>query len=147
MNMLSVKNNLKSEVYLGFQNFNGRQVVIKPGLSALLSEEEISYITNTSSVFKLGSLTVENPEKLSLMRKEDVQPEKSAQPKKASKDSGEYDDRVAKYLDKTQDELKRHLGMVKDIEFVKSLISEAKKVKKSESFIKICEDKLEELEK
>jgi hypothetical protein len=126
----STRNN---EIGINLGKFNGKMIPVSPKGFAYLSEDELTYVINTSDAFKRGILVVMNKEKVS----EDIDIPTS--PNALSKED------LSAIMKLPQAQLKIKLQEITERKVVQEILENAKANDKSIKFIDIIESRLEEL--
>lgn len=133
MEKIKVINVSRTSVMINLSMLTGKTYPLKPNAFAFLTEDEISYIQNTSSAFKRGFLKIDEskplPDTVEIVESKNALPE----------------DEMEKFLSKTQKVIKHDLSEMDNMFVLKDLVAKAKELDKSVRVIDMIESRIEEL--
>lgn len=132
---IKIENLSNNKVTLNFKSFNGKIYPIMEKGAVKITEDELSYLMNTSKVFRAGILKIVNDEILSgEIDKEEL-----------NSNNTFTDDDILALLKKTQKQLTVDLKGIDSIDVIKRINEKAVELDKSIRVIGIIENRLEEL--
>lgn len=130
---IKVINTRKNVITINLSSFNGKVIPLSQNGFAYLTEDEFSYLINTSKVFNLGILKVDAGQQVP----EDIEVPVSP--------NALTDDDIVKMLKLTQKSFAIELNKITDIQIAKRIFEIAKELDKSIKIIEMIEAKIEEL--
>ena len=132
---IRVQNVANNGVTVNLKDFNDKIIPITGKSFALLTEEELTYVMNTSKIFETGSLQVANKEALS----SDIDLDSLKSPNTFT------DEDILALLKKTQKQVEVSLENVTNPDVVKRILAKAQELDKSVKVVEAIQLKLESL--
>ncbi len=122
-------------VVINLMGLNQREILVPKGGFIFLKEEELSWVISQSKVFEKGILRVVNKDELSEEIKEELPDSKDALTVKD----------IPYFLELTQAKLTKELKEISREDFLRELSKKSNDIDKSVKFIKVIDDRIEEL--
>lgn len=132
---IRVQNVANNGVTVNLKEFNDKIIPIAGKSFAFLTEEELTYVMNTSKIFETGSLQVANKEALS----SDIDLDSLKSPNTFT------DEDILTLLKKTQKQVEVSLENVTNPDVVKRILAKAQELDKSVKVVGAIQLKLESL--
>ena len=132
---IKVQNVANNGVTVNLKEFNDKIIPIAGNSFAFLTEEELTYVMNTSKIFETGSLQVANKEALS----SDIDLDSLKSPNTFT------DEDILTLLKKTQKQVEISLENVTSPDVVKRILAKAQELDKSVKVVGAIQLKLESL--